>query len=112
MTKPVFGKWTSVKDQPVPKDLDVIVIEKGMNSSYMGIIEDEEEGLRWDHNEWTQIEDITHWMPAPENKPEQDAFTELRALLDKYEKNANEGKLQQFDDGMLFVIKKIREVVE
>ena len=105
MTKPVFGKWTSVKDQPVPKDLDVIVIEKGMNSSYMGIIEDEEEGLRWDHNEWTQIEDITHWMPAPENKPEQDAFTELRALLDELEIIADSHEA-------LDIIDKVREVIE
>ena len=55
-------------------------------------------------------DNITYWMPLP--KAGEDAFTELRTLLDKYESNASQGKLQQFDDGMLFMIRKIREVIE
>lgn len=111
MTKPVFGKWNSTIDIPVPKDLDVIVLEKGMNSAYMGIIEDEEEGLRWSDNDWTQVEDITHWMPCPSINSEQDAFTELRALIDDFEKTIEEvGAKKSFDLDVL--IHRIREVVE
>jgi len=107
MTKPVFGKWSRL-EEATPKNGQVVFFKvKG-------------EALIGDYEITALNEELfTHsgvsyyaqeWMPLP--KAGEDAFTELRTLLDNYERNASEGKLQQFDDGMLFVIKKIREVVE
>ena len=130
MTKPIFGKWTRVEDGLPEKNVFVIIhvpsrpwLCDGSRGTHFyktaRLVKQSDSWIKLGHPEFKfekfgpgsyDLEEVEKWMPLPASG--QDAFTELRTLLDNYERNASEGKLQQFDDGMLFVIKKIREVIE
>jgi len=113
MTKPVFGKWTSTKDALPEFEVQcsgnafVFVIAK-MPDGYTSEMEYNSKG------EWRACgcpvheDNITHWMPLP--KAGQDAFTELRALLEEAEKDNRE---KYPDESMMkFILERMREVIE
>ena len=109
MTKPRFGIWTSVEDQPVPEEDQVFAL----TTSHGGFLLGEylpDEGFRYGEYDWECIGNITHWMPEPPEGPKEDAFTELRALIEQQE-NTLRSRHPDYTAYALDVIREIREVI-
>ena len=119
MTKPVFGKWTSVEDalpdfEKQAGEIEfvfVLALQKVGRVSEMEY--NSKEGWR-DCGYPICDNDVTHWMPLP--KAGEDAFTELRARLDCMEHRSwHESfcgeEIPALKEVVLDLIREIREVI-
>ena len=107
MTKPVFGKWTRVEDG-LPEQDGAYFVWAYLFDETFAI----KEAVYYKRFGWKTLEDydleVHKWMPLP--KAGQDAFTELRALLEEAEKDNRE---KYPDESMMkFILERMREVIE
>jgi len=105
MTKPVFGKWYTLAEA-TPKDGQVVLFKvKGQ------VLIGDYEITALNEELFTHAGVSYHaqeWMPLP--KAGEDAFTELRALLEEAEKDNRE---KYPDESMMkFILERMREVIE
>lgn len=105
MTKPVFGKWSRL-EEATPKNGQVVFFKvKGQ------VLIGDYEITALNEELFTHAGVSYHaqeWMPLP--KAGQDAFTELRALLEEAEKDNRE---KYPDESMMkFILERMREVIE
>jgi len=112
MTKPVFGKWTSVEDR-LPKfeaqagGIEFVFVLALRSDGGVSKMEyNSKKGWR-DCGYPVSQDYITHWMPLP--KEGQDAFTELRAKLDDWEEFIHMRHPE--DENSKALISEIREVI-
>ena len=113
MTKPVFGKWTRVEDalpdfETQAGEIEFVFVLALQKVGRVSEMEYNSKG------EWrvcgcpVHEDNITYWMPLP--KAGEDAFTELRALLEEAEKDNRE---KYPDESMMkFILERMREVIE
>lgn len=107
MTKPIFGKWTRVEDGLPEFETQaggiefVFVLAQYKDGRVMETERNSKDG--WRAVGMGVSHEIVAWMPKP--KYNEDAFTELRALLDELEIIADSHEA-------LDIIDKVREVIE